>query len=122
MRLSSGYSSPFYSRASSPTGNKPGSRWRNQDIAGIAAVRLAEIALEPDLTAGEQPQRFGIDAVFDRKNPCPQRVRRIVAANRDRALHQNRAGIGFRNDKMNGSAGDFHPGAQRLPLGVEAGK
>src|SRR5882672_10608238 len=109
-------------RASSPTGNKPGSRGRNQDIAGRGAARLADIALEPDLTAGEQPQRFGIDAVFDRKDPRPQRIRRIVIANSDRALHQNRAGIGLRNDKMHGSAGDFDPGAQRLTLGVEAGK
>src|SRR5882672_9084758 len=112
----------FTLRASSPTGNKPGSRGRNQDIAGISAARLADIALQPDLTAGEQPQRLRIDAVFDRENPRRQRIWRIVIANSDRTLHQNRAGIGFRNDKMNGSAGDFHPGAQRLTLGVEAGK
>ena len=38
----------------------------NQDtVAAGAACRFANIALEPNLAAGDQPQRIGIDAVLD---------------------------------------------------------
>ena len=70
---------------------------------------------------GEQPQRIGIDAVFYAENPRRQRLRRVVVGDRNRALHQDRAGIGFRNDKMHGGAGNLHAGAQRLAVRIEAG-
>ena len=65
---------------------------------------------------GHQPQRLGIDAVLDREDPRGQRLRRVVIAHRNRALHHDRTGVGFRNDEMHGGAGNFHAGAQRLAV------
>jgi len=73
-------------------------------------------------TSGNQPQRIGVDTVFDLKDPRRQHVRRIVIANRDRTLHQNRASVGFRNDEMDGRAGYFHACFQGLAMRIEAGK
>src|SRR5690349_15509161 len=39
---------------------------RNQKVLRrSASIRLADIALDPDLAGCKQPQRFGIDAVLD---------------------------------------------------------
>ena len=64
----------------------------------------------------------GIDAVFDLEDALGQRLGRVVIADRDRALHQDRTGVGFRNDEMHRRARDLDAGAQRLRLGFEAGK
>src|ERR1700739_295916 len=69
---------------------------RDQEIAGRSArARLADVALERPLAAGKQPQRIGIDAVLDLEDALRQRVGAVVIADRDRALHQDRAGIGL---------------------------
>ena len=88
--------SPFYSPCG-PTGNKPGSRGRNQDIAG-SALPVLQTSPAADLTAGEQPH-LRIDAVFDRQDTRRQRVRvsssRTATAPCIRIRYRHR----FRNDK-----------------------
>src|ERR1700722_9638209 len=94
-------------------------RRRNQSAARIgAAFRSADITLQPDSAAGEKPQRIGIDAVFDLENTRRQSVRRIVVADRDRSLHDDRAGVGFRNHEMDGGPRNLHAGPQRLAVGI----
>ena len=101
----------------------PRCRGRDQHAAGAgAAFDFADIAFETRLAGGKQPQRIGIDAVLYPKDSRRQRLRRVVIGDRNRALHQDRTGIGFRNDKMHGGAGNLHAGAQRLALRVEPRK
>ena len=92
-------------------------RRRNQAcIARLARPPPADVACEPDAAASKQSQRIGIDAVLDLQDARGQRLRRVVVGNRDRALHHDRPGVGFRNDEMHGSAGNLHAGFAGLTV------
>jgi len=80
------------------------------------------LAVQPDFAAGNQAQGIGVDAMLDREDARRKRIRRIVIAYRDRTLHHDWTCIGFRNNKMDGRAGDFHPRPQRLTRRIDAGK
>ena len=87
----------------------------------------ASITQRPSATrtrpSASSPQRQRIDAVLD----LPARGPRACPACRHRQtgtarLHDDRPGVGFRNDEMHGRAGDLHAGAQRLAVRIEPGK
>src|SRR5262249_32123176 len=82
-----------------------GGKRRGQEIARTRTrLGLADAALQPHRAGREQPQRVGIDAVLHFENPLRQRLSGVVIADADRALHQDRARIGFRNHEMHGRA------------------
>ena len=96
---------------------------RYQDIPQTASPSSpANIALEPQPAAGDQPKRIRINAMLDLKDARGQRIRRVVVAYLDRSLHHDRPGVGFRNDEMDCRAGNLDAGAQRLTVRIEAGK
>src|SRR4051812_33776827 len=94
-------------------------RGRDQEVAGTSGLPcLADLTVEPNHAAGEQAQRFGIDPVLDFKHPLGERIRRVVIAHSDRALHQDRAGIGLRGDEMHRRARYLYPRPERLAVRV----
>ena len=69
---------------------------RNQGAVALGAVgELADIAFEAKLAARKQTQRLRVDAMLDAEDTLRQRLRRVAVGHRDRALHHDRAGVGF---------------------------
>ena len=48
--------------------------------------------------------------MLDREHPASERVSRVILTHRHRRLGNDWAGIGFRNDEMNGGARKFDAG------------
>ena len=69
-----------------------------------AVRRPADIAFDLNRAGREQPQRFGIDAMLDLEDALGQRLRGVVIADGDRALHHDRPGVGLGNHEVNGRA------------------
>src|SRR5262249_2709892 len=88
---------------------------RRQEISGAGPFGgLADTALQPNRAGSQQPQRIGVDAMLDLEDALGKSFRRIVIADGDCALHQDRTGVGFGSDEMHGGARNLDPGAQRL--------
>ncbi len=58
--------------------------------------------------------------MLDCEHARGERLGAVVFADRDGCLRDDRAGIGIRNDEVNGRAGNLHPGLERLPMRIEA--
>src|SRR3954451_10838273 len=106
-------------RSISCDGASPHQR-RNQKILRRPAARgLAHVALDPDLAGREQAQRCGIDAVLDLEDTLRQRIRRVVVADGNRALHHDWAGVGLGDYEVHRCAGQLDAAAQGLAVWVE---
>ena len=79
---------------------------RNQSAPSrpVLVGDLADVAFEANLAACKQPQRLRVDAMLDAEDALRQRLGRVVIGHRDRALHHDRPGVGFRDHEMHGRA------------------
>src|SRR6185437_5457155 len=92
-------------------------------FGGLAILQKDDAAAFDAVTAFEHDAHgFGVDAVLFGEDASGERIHRIVVANWNGGLQDDRAGVEIFVDEMHGAADEFYAVLESLALSFEPGK